>query len=369
MPKFSILVPTRNRPEWLRQCLEAISKQDFPDYEIVVSDNSDEENAIQTRRIVNSISAPSIRYIRTGNLSMADNWQHGLKEIQGEYFLVLSDKLLLVEGLLSFLNERISKDEFDAAVWHTGREDQLAPIEKNLLIEAESIAGKDIWRNAGLGVWSMLHRTGARGMNSCVKTALVHQVESTLGVKFFRPTTPDYTMALTLAALNIKSHFYNLIGVGFIAGADGNGMACLMAPDEETVGRKFSFPPLDNLPLPFANGTNLIYQDILAVNAQLPAKDRCEIHWENYFLQNIHTAVDADDLGGFSPQREKILRHTLAKRSLRERLSLIKTVLRQETEVLIYNRRITRKYQFSRMCRLLNYAVTALIPARTHEEI
>lgn len=369
MPKFSILVPTRNRPDWLRQCLGAISKQDFPDYEVVVSDNSDEESAIQTYRIVNSISAASIRYIRTGNLSMADNWQRGLKAIKGEYFLVLSDKLLLAEGMLSFLNQRISKDRSDVAVWHTGREDQLTPIEKDFPIEAEIVAGKDIWRNAGLGVWSLLHRTGARGLNSCIKTALVHQVESALGVNFFRPTTPDYTMALTLAALNIKSHFYNLIGVGFISGAHGNGMACLMAPDEETVAQAFSFPPIDNLPLPFANGTNLIYQDILAVNVLLSANDRCVIHWENYFLQNIHTAVNADDLGGFSPQREKILRSELAKRPLREKLSLIKTILRQEIEVLIYNRRISRKYQFSRMCRLLNYAVAALRPVRLHEEI
>lgn len=363
MPKFSILIPTRNRAEWLRRCLQAVVGQDYADYEVIVADNSSEEQVSETRRVVEAINSCKVRYIRTGGLTMPDNWQRALEESKGEYFLVLSDKLLAADGLLSFLDYRAQKDGFDVATWRLLHEDKLTSLADHHGMEPEIVPAKDLWHSAGMGWWSLLHTAGARGMNSCVRREIAMRVEQDLGVRFFRPTCPDYTMLLTLAAFGVASHFYNIVGAGFIMGADGNGMFCLMAPNEETVAKQFDFPSLEGLPLPFAHGTNLIYQDILAVNRLVPPEKRCVINWENYFIQNIHKAVDADDMGGLSPERQRILQYTLAQRPLKERLSLAKTIFRQEAEILLRNKRLTRRYQWWRMRRLMAYALKALIPA------
>ncbi len=38
-PRFSVVIPTYNRKGWLRRCLEAVTQQDYPDYEIIVVDD------------------------------------------------------------------------------------------------------------------------------------------------------------------------------------------------------------------------------------------------------------------------------------------------------------------------------------------
>ena len=41
-PFFSIVIPTKNRPVFLRESIQSILYQDFDDYEIIVSDNFNE---------------------------------------------------------------------------------------------------------------------------------------------------------------------------------------------------------------------------------------------------------------------------------------------------------------------------------------
>ena len=46
-PLISIVVPTRNRVDWLRRCLNGIKEQDFPDYEVVVIDDGSSGDVIE----------------------------------------------------------------------------------------------------------------------------------------------------------------------------------------------------------------------------------------------------------------------------------------------------------------------------------
>ena len=45
-PFISVIVPTRNRVDWLRRCLDGIAEQDFPDYEVLVVDDGSSGDVI-----------------------------------------------------------------------------------------------------------------------------------------------------------------------------------------------------------------------------------------------------------------------------------------------------------------------------------
>jgi glycosyltransferase involved in cell wall biosynthesis len=45
-PFISVVVPTRNRVDWLRRCLDGINEQDFPDYEVVIVDDGSSEDVV-----------------------------------------------------------------------------------------------------------------------------------------------------------------------------------------------------------------------------------------------------------------------------------------------------------------------------------
>jgi len=54
MPKFSIVIPTRNRAYTLYYTLKTcLNQYDFDDYEIVVSDNCSEDNTAEMIKELN----------------------------------------------------------------------------------------------------------------------------------------------------------------------------------------------------------------------------------------------------------------------------------------------------------------------------
>ena len=49
-PSFSIVVPTRNRVDWLSRCLDGIAEQTFDDYEVIVVDDGSSSDVIDRYR-------------------------------------------------------------------------------------------------------------------------------------------------------------------------------------------------------------------------------------------------------------------------------------------------------------------------------
>ena len=104
---FSLLLPTRNRAEYLRFAIETILRQDDGDWEIVVSDNDSEQDIAG---LVASFADSRIIYVRTDRfLPVTDNWNNALAHSTGDYVLMLGDDDGLVRGALSRLRELVDQ--------------------------------------------------------------------------------------------------------------------------------------------------------------------------------------------------------------------------------------------------------------------
>ena len=116
-PKFSIVVPTRNRSATLRHTLQTCLDQTFGNFEVVVSDNFSSDD---TAAVVAALGDPRIRYVRTSSyISMSRNFANGLKHARGDAIIFIGDD----DGMLPFgleLLNRIFADnpETDAVRWH-----------------------------------------------------------------------------------------------------------------------------------------------------------------------------------------------------------------------------------------------------------
>ena len=97
---FSVVVPTRNSPEYLKYTLMSCIDQSFDDYEILVSDNSTPGNN-DTFEMVKSLNSEKIRYIRPSReLSLAQSFEYAYLKSEGEYIFSLgSDDALLLHSL------------------------------------------------------------------------------------------------------------------------------------------------------------------------------------------------------------------------------------------------------------------------------
>ena len=85
--KFSVLLPTRNRLEYLRYAVETVRRQDYDNWEIIVSDN---DSAEDIRGFVDALADDRIVYLRTGSfVPVTENWNNALSHSTGDYVVML----------------------------------------------------------------------------------------------------------------------------------------------------------------------------------------------------------------------------------------------------------------------------------------
>ncbi|MBF2066720.1 MAG: glycosyltransferase family 2 protein [Calothrix sp. C42_A2020_038] len=88
-PLVSVITPTYNRPEYLKQALTSAVNQTYQNIEIIVSDNCSPESP---QAIVESFNDPRIRFYRnSSNLGMLVNTITAFKYARGKYVASLLD--------------------------------------------------------------------------------------------------------------------------------------------------------------------------------------------------------------------------------------------------------------------------------------
>lgn len=105
----SICIPTCNRGSFLRESLDSIRRQNYPQLEIVISDNASSDNTESICRDA-AQEDPRIRYIRQPqNLGIHGNHNFCLDESRGEFVCFFHDDDLyapnIVSAYVSFMDE------------------------------------------------------------------------------------------------------------------------------------------------------------------------------------------------------------------------------------------------------------------------
>lgn len=105
--RFSLIVPTRERIDTLRFCLQTLTTQTYQNLEIIVSDNASTDG---TEAYVKSLSDPRIRYVNTGKrVGMSQNWEFALNHATGEWIAFLGDDDGLLPGCFEKIDALIAK--------------------------------------------------------------------------------------------------------------------------------------------------------------------------------------------------------------------------------------------------------------------
>ncbi len=97
MPLISVIVPTYNRAELLKQALCSVLNQVDADFEVIVSDNCSTDQT--TEVMAEFMDDRRVLYSRnTTNLGMVGNWRHAIhSRARGEWFMLMSDDDYLID--------------------------------------------------------------------------------------------------------------------------------------------------------------------------------------------------------------------------------------------------------------------------------
>jgi len=109
-PYFSIIIPTKDRPQLLRYALESVRCQTYQNYECIIVNNSYQEDS--TKAIFTEMVSYDSRFIYVRpeiRLPMQENWEFGLSKSSGEYVSILIDKVLLLPDCLELASNYIQQ--------------------------------------------------------------------------------------------------------------------------------------------------------------------------------------------------------------------------------------------------------------------
>lgn len=90
--KFSIIIPTYNRADFIAKTIQSVLDQTYPNFELLVVDDGSKDN---TREVVEAIQDPRVKYFLKENGERGAARNYGIKRAVGEYITFLdSDDLL-----------------------------------------------------------------------------------------------------------------------------------------------------------------------------------------------------------------------------------------------------------------------------------
>lgn len=108
--RVSIIIPTFNRFSFLVEAIGSALAQDYPDLEIVISDNASTDFTPEVARYFSK--DPRVKYFRNPeNIGMVKNWHKAVFEYAtGEWFLILSDDDILTNP--AFISQAVQLIKF-----------------------------------------------------------------------------------------------------------------------------------------------------------------------------------------------------------------------------------------------------------------
>lgn len=115
--KLSIVIPTRERIQYLKESIRtALSIEDI-DIEIIVSDNASDD---ETYEVLSKINDPRFKYVNTGHrVSMRANFENGLNNCSGDYIMFFGDDDGILPKQFPILKSLLLKHKPDVLRWPT----------------------------------------------------------------------------------------------------------------------------------------------------------------------------------------------------------------------------------------------------------
>ena len=208
-PKFTILLPTKNRSFLVGGAIRSVLAQNFPDWELIVADNDDTS---ATREVVEMFKDSRIKYLKTGGLSMPDNWEAAVREARGEFVLFLEDKQVLKRHALARivrvadgpLQPRCISWPYDVL-----DEEHSVPVVKRMIgsgrvTRVPSRQLIELFVRCQRSAYLYLF---PRGINACVHQEVLARIRSGPVGRVCPPVTPDFNLAFqTLAFVEEVVH-------------------------------------------------------------------------------------------------------------------------------------------------------------------
>ena len=198
-PKYSILIPTYNKAEYLQYSIKSVLNSDYQDFELIVSNDFSDDN---TEHVLSEIKDRRFKKINPPiKLSQAKNYEFLLSHASGEWITILGDD----DGILPLFFETLDKytNKFQQVeLIHTKPSmyywENVEDLYGQRVCHYENFYEKAKIRNSKLSLLLALSGLANRTelpmiyTSGVVKMDLIKKIKSKSSNLFFHSIIPDY---------------------------------------------------------------------------------------------------------------------------------------------------------------------------------
>ena len=205
---LSIVIPTKNRYEYLQVLLTELVKETSKKFEIIIQDNSDDNSGFL--KFIEQLNDNRIFYYHvSGWLSVIDNCDKGVSEAKGEYICMLGDDDgILINKSLEII-EYFKKHKIDSAVVNKITFAWPDVTHKNWnglsgKVDIPKFSNKFVYLDINQLLKTIVHQGGSMGLGDLprvyhgfVSRAIMNQLKKETG-SYFPGPSPDMANAVGL---------------------------------------------------------------------------------------------------------------------------------------------------------------------------
>lgn len=120
-PRFTVIIPQKDRAEYLYWTLKTCMLQDYPNFEVIVSDDCSEDNSVEVvEKLVRKDSRIRL-FAHKQHLGMRENFEFALRQVQPGYVMALGGDDGLLPGCIQKMYEIIKETGTQLLTWPHAR--------------------------------------------------------------------------------------------------------------------------------------------------------------------------------------------------------------------------------------------------------
>jgi len=117
LPRFSVIIPQKDRAEYIGHTLKTCIIQDYPNFEVIVSDDCSEDNSVEVIRTL-AEKDPRIKlFAHKEHLGMHDNFEFALNQVKPGYVIALGGDDGLTPGCIWRMYEILKETGRELLTW------------------------------------------------------------------------------------------------------------------------------------------------------------------------------------------------------------------------------------------------------------
>lgn len=116
-PLFTVIIPEKDRAEYLIHTLKTCTIQEYPNFEVIVSDDCSEDNSVKVAKAA-ARRDPRIKvFTHEQHLGMRDNFEFALSKVRPGYVMALGGDDGLVPGCIQRMYEILKETNRQLLTW------------------------------------------------------------------------------------------------------------------------------------------------------------------------------------------------------------------------------------------------------------